>query len=92
MRVERNAARNRPRPNAYAYDLSVNELSDLPNYEAQASLVGDFAENYYDLIHADNFTARGSFNRARNITTIRRMMEIMENSGFVTTATRGITT
>jgi len=75
--------------NAYDYDLNVSQLSDLPHYEAQASLVGDFAEDYYAL-RAGNFHTRPSRTRIRNQDTIIRMAQIMEKSGFVTTATRGI--
>jgi len=76
---------------AYAYDLSVNELSDLPNYEAQASLVGDFAEDYHALRHGRNFHFLPSNpRRIRNRDTIMRMTQILENSGFITEATRYI--
>jgi hypothetical protein len=84
MRVERNAARANPRPNVYAYDLRVNSLSDLPHYEAQASLVGDFAQHYYQARHNKEelfFNRRG---------TIKNMARILENSGFITEATRWV--
>ena len=78
---------------AYDYDLNVSQLSDLPNYEAQAALVGDFAEDYYAFKYAGNFHARPSDpRRIRNKDTIIRMAQIMESSGFISTATRHIRT
>jgi hypothetical protein len=70
---------------AYDYDLNVSQLSDLPNYEAQAELVGDFADFYYRRRHG---SLRRLTPHQRNVT--REGSRILENSGFITEATRWV--
>jgi len=71
--------------NAYDYDLNVSQLSDLPNYEAQAELVGDFADFYY---RRRKGSPSDLSTRQRNVT--REGSRILENSGFITEATRWV--
>lgn len=65
----------------YKYDLEkISSLSDLPYLEAQAQLVGDFAEFYYDERYSSG--VKYSWNKQN----MKKMAEIMKNSGYNTEA------
>ena len=65
----------------YKYDLEkISSLSDLPYLEAQAQLVGDFAEFYYDERYSNG--VKYSWNKQ----DMKKMAEIMKNSGYNTEA------
>jgi hypothetical protein len=75
----------------YEYDLinlfhkSTNpKLSDLPYYEAQAQLVGFFAQYYYKARHD------GMPLKFQEEYEIKKMVQILKNSGFTTEATRWV--
>jgi len=79
-----------PPLDVYAYDIDIlfqkslsPKLSDLPYYEAQAELVGHFAKYYYEARHMQKLP---HFYGDRII----KMAQILENSGFITEATRWV--
>jgi len=67
----------------YEPDLNKEKLSDIKFYEAQAALVGHFAQFYYEL--RDGKIIR---NKYRNIT--RDACRLLKNDGFITEATRWV--
>jgi hypothetical protein len=62
--------------------LHRDTLSDLPHYESQASLVGFFAQYYYEAYHEKIAPL------PHRKTTIKDMARILEDSGIISTATR----
>ena len=78
--MEKNGIKN------YTYNYGnlskINKLSDLVFLESQAQLVGDFAQYYYD----HRYSGDTSFNK----TDLKRMAEILKNSGYDTEAVRWV--
>ena len=70
----------------YSYNYNIYEiekLSDLTYLEAQAELVGDFAKYYYNERYSSGIYFHQQYD-------MKRMAEILKNSGFDTEAVRWV--
>ena len=75
----------------YGYDIKnlskYNTLSDLPFYEAQAQLVGDFAELYYTARYGGGFDI---YTAPEKSTIIKEQARIMQKSNYNTEAVQWV--